>query len=122
MSASAWITQLRDLGFAAETLVAPNMVAFPFTVPVGRFLGTETRIAIAVPDDPLTPPTGPHVTPCLLPLHPEQSVGHPVGGVHPAPHLGPEWEYWSRPFPGWLQTSRDAAAYLAHIRHLFATA
>jgi hypothetical protein len=121
MAIAEWITQLRALGYDAAQFCAPNILAFGFEVPVGRLVGQQARIAIAVPDDPLTPPTGPHVSPCLLPIHPDQTVGHPVGGVHPAPHLGADWQYWSRPFPGWVQTSRDAAAYLAHIRHLFAT-
>src|SRR4051812_13334550 len=117
MRVTEWISQLRDLGYAAEQFVAPNMLAFPYTVPVGSFCGRQVRIALAVPDDPLTPPTGPHVSPGLLPLHPDGTQQHPHGGVHPAPHLGADWQYWSRPFPGWLNTSRDAAAYLAHIRH-----
>ena len=122
MAVLEWISQLRDLGYAAEQFVAPNVLAFPFTVPAGSFAGQGVRIALAIPDDPLTPPSGLHVSPCLLALHPDQSVAHPVGGVHAAPHLGADWQYWSRPFLGWLNTSRDAAAYLAHIRHLFVTA
>lgn len=121
MRAQQWIADLRALGFDAGLMIA-NTVAFPFTIPVGSFIGTNVRIAVAVPEDVLTPPTGICVTPRLLPIHPDQSIPHPRGGVHEAPHLGPEWQYLSRPFTGWLQSTRDAAAYLAHIRHLFATA
>lgn len=122
MRAQQWISELRSLGFGAELLLSPNVIAFPFTVPAGSFLGKDIRVALAVPDDPLTPPTGPHVSPRLLAINPDQSTGHPHGGVHEAPHLGADWQYWSRPFAGWLQSTRDAAAYMAHIRHLFATA
>jgi hypothetical protein len=116
-----WLSQLRASGFAAEIFGSPNMVVFPFTVPVGRFAGEETKIGVLVPPDDLQPPSGIHVSPRLLPLHPDQSVGHPTGGVHAADHLGPDWEYWSRPFHTWMQTSRDATAYLRFIHRLFAT-
>lgn len=118
-----WLSQLRELGFSPEIFPGvANLVIFRFMVPVGRFAGQEIEIGIVIPTDTLTPPTGIHVRPRLLPLHPDQSIGHPYGGVHPADHLGPDWEYWSRPFHAWLQTTRDAAAYLRFIRRLFATA
>jgi hypothetical protein len=116
-----WVAQLRALGFDAEAWPAHNMVVFGFTIPVGKLLGQQIRIGIVVPQDSLTPPTGIHVSPQLLPLHSDQSVGHPIGGVHPAGGLGEDWQYWSRPFERWLASTRDACAYMAHVRHLFAT-
>jgi hypothetical protein len=118
-----FIEGLRELGHAVETAsAAANLVVFPYTIPVGARAGEQVRLAFTAPTDwPSSPPSGPCVSPRILRLHPDQSVGHPIGGVHPADHLGPEWEYWSRPFPGWPQTDRSARAYMAHIRNLFAT-
>lgn len=121
MAASDFIEQLGALGFPIEPL-ANRMISFRYEVPVGPRAGQVVALAFAVPPDfPLHPPSGPCVSPELLPLHPDQSVGHPIGGVHPAPQLGPNWQYWSRPFPAWYETDRTARAYMAHIRHLFAT-
>jgi hypothetical protein len=121
MAAGEFIDQLLALGHEVQER-APGLVELPYRVPVGPRTGQLVQLAFAVPPDfPLQPPSGPCVSPRLLPLHPDQSVGHPIGGVHPAPHLGEEWEYWSRPFPGWQQTDRTARAYMAHIRCLFAT-
>lgn len=121
MGAKDFIDQLRALGYGVAEL-PHGLVAFPYRIPVGPRTGEAVKLAFSVPGDfPLQPPSGPCVSPQLLPLHPDQSIGHPLGGVHAAPHLGPDWEYWSRPFPAWHQTDRTARAYMAHIRHLFAT-
>jgi hypothetical protein len=61
----------------------------------------------------------------VLPINTETSEA-PFGGIHaadnaqPTAGFGPDWEYWSRPFPGWPISDRDARAYMAHIAHLFA--
>lgn len=121
MAAGDFIDQLRALGHEVRERVA-GVVEFTYEITVGPRAGERVRLAFAVPPDfPLQPPSGPCVSPPLLPLRPDQSVGHPTGGVHPAPHLGDDWQYWSRPFPAWFQTDRTARAYMAHIRHLFAT-
>ena len=121
MAARDFIDQLRALGHDVRER-ATGLVEIPYQIPVGPRAGELIQLAFAVPPDfPLQSPSGPCVSPPLLPLHPDQSVGHPIGGVHPAPHLGDNWQYWSRPFPGWQQTDRTVRTYMAHIRHLFAT-
>lgn len=121
MAAHDFVDQLRALGHDVRER-AKDLIELSYLIPVGPRTGERVHLAFAVPPDfPLQPPSGPCVSPHLLPLHPDQSVGHPIGGVHPAPHLGDGWQYWSRPFPGWHQTDRTARAYMAHIRHLFAT-
>lgn len=120
MAAEDFATQLQQEGIAASNL-DNGIVTFRFVVPVGPRCGEEIQIGFQVPPDfPMSPPSGPHVSPRILPIHPDQSVGHPIGGVHESP-IGPDWEYWSRPFPDWPNTDRNARAYMAHVRHLFAT-
>lgn len=86
-----------------------DFALFEYDIPVGGRIGETVHIGLQLPGDlPATPPPGPHVKPRL---------GHPGGSVNPSP-LGPEWEYWSRPFPGWPQSPRTAAAYMAHLRAL----
>ena len=113
-----FIDQLRLEGYEPQEL-GENRVAFPYRIPLGKFAGQEIRLGFAVNDDfPANPPSGPHVSPRLLPLN--STNVHPAGGIHDSP-FGGEWEYWSRPFPGWNETDRSVRAYMAHIRHLFHT-
>ena len=120
MGAQDFIQQLDALGYKVEDK-GDGKVALPYTVPVGKFAGKEITLGFVVPGDfPLTPPSGPHVSPRLLPPN-TSSQQHPAGGVHESAPFGPEWEYWSRPFPGWSGTDRTARAYIAHLRNLFAT-
>lgn len=92
------------------TAVDGDLVVFSYEIPVGGRLGDKIRLGLArVTDWPLSCPPGPHVSPRL---------GHPGGNVHASP-LGPDWEYWSRPFPGWADADRTLRAYMAHIRALF---
>jgi hypothetical protein len=119
MARKDFVKQLKGLGYVVED-GKEGRVIIPYTVPLGKFQGQEIKLGFIVPADfPLTPPSGPHVWPRLLPIH---GIGkHPRGGIHESPSFGPEWEYWSRPFPGWGDTDRTVRAYLAHIRNLFAT-
>ncbi|MHB8671463.1 MAG: hypothetical protein ACYDAD_13070 [Acidimicrobiales bacterium] len=83
---------------------------FCYEVPVGGRLGDKIRLGLARAGDwPLSCPPGPHVSPRL---------GHPGGNVH-ASTLGSDWEYWSRPFPGWADTDRTFRTYMGHVRALF---
>lgn len=110
--ANLFLDQLQELGLEAEMASPPNVIVAPWTVPVGSRRGQEIKLGFAVPPDyPLTPPSGPCISPALQ---------HPNGAVHAAPMLGGEWVYWSRPCQHWANTSRDATAYMAHIRALFA--
>jgi len=121
MGSSDFVDGLRALGHAVEEL-PNNLIIMPYTVPVGPRMGEHIRLGFTVPTDwPLTPPSGPCVSPRIVPIHPDQSVGHPVGGVHEADHFGPDWQYWSRPIPHWHTTDRSVRAYMAHISRLFGT-
>lgn len=119
MGTDGFITELRKLGY--ETLDRDGgLIVFDYVVEVGPLTGEAVKIAVQVPPDwPATPPGGPIVSPRLLPISSDASAGHPYGAVHEAPQLGPDWEYWSRPFPAWAQTERSVGAYMCHIRHLF---
>jgi hypothetical protein len=108
MGPDEFFRQLGSLGF--EFSQRGQYAIFKYCIPLGTMIGeTITLALIATNDFPLTPPPGPHVSPRL---------GHPNGAVH-ASDLGPDWEYWSRPFPGWPATDRTVKAYMAHVRHLF---
>jgi hypothetical protein len=110
--------QLEALGYQPHVLDAEKLT-FPYKIPVGKFIGQDVQLGLIVGADfPLSPPSGPHLHPRLLPVHPGGE--HPSGGINESP-FGAEWEYWSRPFPDWPATDRTVRAYLAHIRHLFAT-
>jgi hypothetical protein len=109
VGADEFLAQLRREGLLPT--VTQGIAVFDYTIEVGTLAGTAAKLGLGVPGDfPLTPPPGPHVSP---------RVGHPHGAVHVSP-LGVEWEYWSRPHPSWNQTDRTVAAYLRHIRALFA--
>src|SRR6266849_936049 len=108
MSADDFVAQLVALGFQVSR-VSTDQVTFPYCVPVGRFRGTEVTLGFNIPQDfPLTCPGGPCVSPRLLQLNQDASLGHPAGGVHEAPQFGADWQYWSRPHPGWSSSSRTA--------------
>jgi hypothetical protein len=108
VGAAGFLAALTAHGY---TVVQQNEYAtFTYGVEVGSRVGQQVRIALAIPGDwPLSPPPGPHVSPRL---------GHPQGAVHASP-LGADWEYWSRPVPGWA-VDRSMRAYLRHLRALFA--
>lgn len=105
-----FLTEVRETHPDA-TLSDGDLVVFSYEIPVGGRLGESIRLAVTrVSDWPLSCPPGPHVSPRL---------GHPDGNIHASP-LGPDWEYWSRPFPGWAHSLRTFKAYMAHVRALFA--
>jgi hypothetical protein len=116
MTREGFISDLRAMGLELAER-EPQFVMFPWTVPVGRLVGAKITLAFQV--NGMNPPGGPHVSPRLLPMNPVAGK-HPNGGIHPS-DLGDNWQYWSRPFPNWAETDRSGRAYMAHIRHLFAT-
>ena len=108
------VTELRD-----------GHVKIAYEVPVGKHAGLPVEIGFVVPTDfPLTPPSGPHIHKII---HPNKSDGeHPTGHIHPSQpnhskHFGPDWQYWSRPFPNWASGAKNAVRYLEFIRRLWAT-
>ena len=118
MGQADFINQLRELGYAVDALDADKL-SFPYEIPVGRFTGHNIRLGFHVPGDfPLTPPSGPHLTPHLLPMNPG-APGHP-GRVADS-DFGSDWQYWSRPFQKWPGTNKTAKDYMRYIRHLFET-
>lgn len=113
-----FLAELRRLGFD-PTDHGSGRVSFDYTVDVGRLAGKTFRLGFAVPSDfPLTPPSGPHVSPRI---HANQAGGaHPTGGIHDSP-FGVGWQYWSRPCNDWPKTRRRVADYMAFVRQLWAT-
>jgi hypothetical protein len=113
--------QIQALGYE-PTEIASNRITFPYTVEVGRFAGQKVVIGIEVPPDfDRTPPSGPHVSPRILPLNPDAAT-HPQKVVESP--FGTAFEYWSRPYTNWDKDGRDkrnAGAYMAFLRTLFAT-
>jgi hypothetical protein len=119
MARQDFIDQLKALGYSPEDL-GNNRVCFPYTIPVGKFIGQQIKLGFVVGEDfPANPPGGLHVSPHLLPIN--GSGTHPSGGIHDNQEFGAGWQYWSRPFPAWANTDRTVRTYMAHIRHLFET-
>ena len=119
MAIEDFIQQLKDLGYEVEVF-PDGRVAFPYVIPCGRLAGQEIKLGFIVPGSfPAHSPSGPHVSPRLLPL---QSGGqHPTGGIHESSQFGLDWEYWSRPLNHWNKTKRTVKDVMAHVRRLFDT-
>lgn len=118
MAPADFLDQLQALGFSVEP-VGPDRITFPYLIDTGPRVGESIRLGFIVPNDyNLSCPSGPHVSPRL---YPNVSGGvHPTGGINDS-SFGADWQYWSRPFTEWARSTRNARAYMAHIRHLFAT-
>jgi hypothetical protein len=115
-----FIKGLAELGLPPTTHGA-DKVSFRYRIESGKFAEQEITLGFVVsPDFPLSPPTGPHIKPRLLPLNP-QSGPHPTHGIHESSQFGSEWEYWSRPMNHWAETSRSVADVMRHVRRLFDT-
>lgn len=120
MARQDFIDQLKTLGHQVEDR-GNSRIVFPYTIPLGKFLGKEIQLGLVIHDDwVLNPPSGPHLSPHLLPLHPANDLPHPAGGVHPSGDFGDAWQYWSRPYHDWPTSDRTAKAYMAFIRKLLA--
>ncbi len=124
MSGVAKLAQeLEELGY--EVLLVGNFAIFEYMIDIGPLDGMEIRLGLDGGGHPHSPPSGPFVSPWLLPLRPDGSPA-PRGGVHDArgrgfPLTDGDWQYWSRPFQEWSQHGRTAKAYLeVHMRRLFA--
>jgi hypothetical protein len=122
---AAFVHGLAEMGLNPVVLPGkPDHVAFDYEVSCGKYAGTKVRHGLIVPADfPLTPPSGPHVTPHI---HPIVAGGtHPLGGIHQThatafqEALGGHWQYWSRPFPSWALSRKTVAAYMNHIWRLW---
>jgi len=126
---AAFTAGLRALGYEPSPLQqAPDHVVLNYSVEVGRFKGQTVRLGFVVPQDfPNTTPSGPHVSPQILPIHSSNDVPHPAGGIHQGmspnftQYAGGGWEYWSRPCPNWGQSKKTVTSYMAHIWRLWET-
>jgi len=121
---AAFIEGLVDMGFSPELLPGTtDHVLFDFVVPTGKYAGRTVKLGFIVPVDfPLSIPSGPHVSPSILPLRPESGL-HPSHGVHANRFTrdGTDWQYWSRPFNEWNQRKKTVEAYMGHIFRLWET-
>lgn len=120
MAKTDFINQLQALGYTVREL-ANDFVSIDYEITVGKFIGQKIEMVLQVPESyPMNAPPGPHMKPHLLPIT-GGGGAHPYGGIHTST-LGAEWQYWSRPFKEWNQSSnKNAQTYLAHIRNLLAT-
>ncbi len=107
------LTDLRDAvrGAGYDATITGDFVTFPYVIPVGARVGTTITVGLTAPDFPINPPGGVHIRP---------RIQHPGDNAHHTSPLGPDWIYWSRPYPDWPQSARDISDYLAHLRRLFA--
>ena len=119
MSRQEFIDQLKLLHYKLQELQdAQGSRAVPIRDPFRPIPGPENHDWVGVHDDfPGNCPSGPHIKPRLLPIRTDGE--HPDGRIHESQQFGPEWEYWSRPYPNWNATDRTAKSYMAHIRQLF---
>ncbi|MGH8493097.1 MAG: hypothetical protein ACRERR_08345 [Moraxellaceae bacterium] len=123
---AAFIYGLKEMGYDPQVPPSqPDHVYFDYEVPVGKFAGIKVKLGFSIPPSfPVSGvPSGPHVSPHVLPLNP-QSGPHPSHGVHASPFsslVGGDWQYWSRPFPDWAARKKTVAAYLSHIHRLWET-
>ncbi len=117
MARADFLRALEDLGYEFESIDEAR-IAIKYVIDVGSFAGREIKLGLQVGDDfPVNPPAGGiHVSPRLLELHPGGEP--PKGGINDSP-FGAEWQYWSRPFPGWPSTDRSARTYMSFVRQLF---
>lgn len=116
-----FVEQLKSLGFSPT--VDGEKVRFEYKIELGRFAPTIIQLGFVVGDDfPANAPTGPHLTPRLLPIYTGGDKLHEQGGgVHESTAFGADWQYWSRPYTQWNESGRTVREYLSHIRHLFET-
>lgn len=111
--------QLRALGVKDVQVDAPDWVVFHRAAPSGRYSGDAVRVALKVPPDfPRVPPHGPHIYPRRRPNQNSANT-HPDKVIDSA--RGPDWERWSRPYPGWKSGRGCARIYLKFLDHLLET-
>ena len=121
-----FIDGLKQLGYNPEDVgdKGDNRVAFSYVIQAGRFKDQTVRVGIEVPQDFNTvPPSGPNISPQLIPLNPTGQGNDKA--VESPPAFGPTWEYLSRPFhdngEGWNRTTKDVKAYVKHVKRILET-
>jgi hypothetical protein len=113
---------LKQLGYAPEDR-GDNRLAFQYAIAAGRFKDKVITVGIEVPADfNVTCPTGPHISPRLIPINPNATGNDRAVD---SPKFGLEWQYLSRPFvdqkEGWGRTTKDVRAYIRHIKRILET-
>jgi len=122
MGKDDFVSGLKGMGSEARDLGENRVAIENYVIKSGRFNGRIVTVGIEIPPDfPVTPPTGPHITPCLLPINPNGATH--TDRTAPSPSFGAEWQYLSRPFPNgsWPKTKRTVPVYMSFIRQLLET-
>jgi hypothetical protein len=83
-------------------------------------MGREVKVGLEIPSDfNVTCPTGPHISPRLIPLNPG---GTGNDRATETPNFGADWEYLSRPFgeqqQRWNKTKRTVKDYVRHVKRV----
>ncbi len=120
MGKDTFITGLKELGYVVKE-PGDNRVIIDYPIKDGRFNGQLVQVGFEVPGDfEATPPSGPHISPRLLPIN---SGGNHTERANESPNFGPDWEYLSRPYPPntWPKTHRTVRVYMMHIKRLLET-
>jgi len=108
---------LTELGYSV-LLDEENRPHILHTIKIGRFKGYKVKIGFEIPADfELTPPSGPHISPKLIPIRPD-GPDHTTR-AHPS-SFGDEWEYLSRPISNWAE-KRTVKRYMKYVIHLLDT-
>lgn len=115
----AFSAGLKELGYEAEDC-GGNRIAFKYVIGAGRFKDQTIKVGIEIPADfNVTCPTGPHISPRLIPIN-TGAMGNERAAE--SPNFGAEWQYLSRPFvdqqQGWNRTNRSVKAYFRHIKRI----
>lgn len=107
---------LTELGFSVSK-EGNDRVVTDYTIHEGRFANHQIKLGIIVPGDfEITPPSGIHISPRLIPVNPN-APDHSRATDSP---LGNEWQYLSRPFPNW-PLKRTVKRYMEYVAHLLDT-
>lgn len=110
---------LKDLGYEVEEK-GNNRIAINYSITNGRFKDKKIKLGFEIPPDfEVTPPSGPHISPRLLPINPNGATHNDRAAE--SPNFGSEWEYLSRPFQNWAKTKRSVKEYMRHVKHLLET-
>ena len=117
-----FIEQLKQLGYTPEVQEGTTRVVISYTIGAGKFKDHTITIGIEVPGDfAVTCPTGPHISPRLIDIN----TGATDNTRSAESPFGAAWQYLSRPFPSgveaWNRTSKDAKAYMRHIKRILET-
>ena len=109
--------QLEAIGYVV-TMSGDNFLSFNYKIPLGRFRDKEIELGLEAPQFPLIPPSGLIIKPYLLPAS-GGGGNHPTGGIHSRTIPSAKWQYWSRPFPNWDNSEKNAKTYIYFVRTLF---